>query len=129
MSQELFYTSNLKAATALVTLGFELASPPVTKTTRDDGKDSTVFWFNPVNAEGKKASAVFRDMTKGADLLRKSDPENPINYIRDALANRDELIALIRNTPSHVIIKREGRTIAIREDATKEQRDKFKQFL
>ena len=129
MTQELFYTSNLKAATALVTLGFELASPPVTKTTRHDNQDSTIFWFHPVNSEGKKASAVFRDMTKGSDAIRKSDPENPINYIHDALANRDQLIALIRNTPSHVAIHRDGRTIAIREDATKEQRDKFKPFL
>ena len=129
MNQELFYTTNLKAATALVTLGFELASPPVTKTTRDDGQDSTVFWFLPINDEGKKASSVFRDMTKGSDLLKKSDPENPINYIHDALANRDELISLIRNTPSHVVIQRDGRTIGIREDATKEQRNKFKPFL
>lgn len=129
MTQELFYTSNLKAATALVTLGFELATPAVTKTVRDDGQDSTVFWFHPVNAEGKKASSVFRNMTKGSDALKESDPENPINYIHDALANRDELIALIRNTPSHVVIQRDGRKIAIREDATKEQRDKFKPFL
>ena len=129
MIKELFYTSNLKAATALVTLGFDLATPPVTKTTRDDGQDSTVFWFHPVNSEGKKAYAVFRDMTKGADALRESDPENPINYIRDALANRDELIALIRNVPGHIVIQRDGRKIAIREDATKEQRDKFKPFL
>jgi len=129
MSREMFHTTNLKAATALVTLGFELLTPPVTRTVRDDGEDSTVFWFEPRNKEGKKAIDVYRGMTKGADELNASDPENPINYIRTALGNRDELISLIRNTPRNVVIKRMGRSIAIREDASKEQKDQFKPYL
>jgi hypothetical protein len=129
MSREMFHTTNLKAATALVTLGFELLNPPVTRTVRDDGEDSTVFWFETRNKEGKKAIDVYRGMTKGGEDLNESDPENPINYIRTALGNRDELITLIRNTPRNVVIKRKGRSIAIREDATKEQKEQFKPYL
>jgi hypothetical protein len=129
MSREMFHTTNLKAATALVTLGFELLNPPVTRTVRDDGEDSTVFWFEPRNKEGKKAIDVYRGMTKGGEDLNESDPENPINYIRTALGNRDELISLIRNTPRNVVIKRMGRSIAIREDASKEQKEQFKPYL
>ena len=125
----MFHTTNLKAATALVTLGFELLNPPVTRTVRDDGEDSTVFWFEPRNKEGKKAIDVYRGMTKGGEDLNESDPENPINYIRTALGNRDELITLIRNTPRNVVIKRKGRSIAIREDATNEQKEQFKPYL
>jgi hypothetical protein len=88
-----------------------------------------VFWFEPINKEGKKAIEVYRDMTKGSEKLRASDPENPINYMREVLSNRDELISLIRNVPRHVIINRNGRSIAIREDATKEQKDQFKPYL
>jgi hypothetical protein len=129
MKREMFHTTNLKAASALVTLGFELLNPPVTRTVRDDGVESTVFWFEPINKEGKKAIEVYRDMTKGSEKLRASDPENPINYMREVLSNRDELISLIRNVPRHVIINRNGRSIAIREDATKEQKDQFKPYL
>jgi hypothetical protein len=129
MSREMFHTTNLKAATALATLGFDLLTPPVTRTVRDDGEESTVFWFEPRNKDGRKAMDVYRDMTKGSDTLRASDPENPINYIREALSNRDELISLIRNTPRNVVIKRDGRSIAIREDATQDQKDKFKPYL
>jgi len=129
MKKEMFHTTNLKAATALVTLGFDLLNPPVTRTIRDDGEESTVFWFEPRNKDGRKAIEVYRDMTKGSDSLRESDPENPINYIREALSNRDELIKLIRNTPRNVVIKRMGKTIAIREDASEEQKKQFKEFL
>lgn len=125
----MFHTSNIKVATALVTLGFELARPPVTRIVRDDGKDSTVFWFHPRNAEGKAAMDVFKGMTKDAEGLNTRDPENVINYIRCALSNRDELISLIRNTPRSVVIERNGRKIAIREDADEETRAKYSQFL
>jgi hypothetical protein len=129
MHKEMFHTTNLKAATALVTMGFELLNPPVTRTVREDGVESTVFWFEPKNSDGVRAIDVFRGMTKGSAELIQKDPENPINYMRVALQNRDELIGLIRSTPRNVVITRNGRAIAIREDATKEQRDSFKPFL
>jgi hypothetical protein len=45
--EEFFYTPNLKAAVALVTLGFRLKEGnAVTRTVRADGKESTVFWFD-----------------------------------------------------------------------------------
>ena len=129
MTQEFFHTSNIKVATALVTLGFELCKQPVTRTVRDDGKESTVFWFHPRNAEGKSAMDVFRGMTKDGEALNARDPENPINYLRSYAANRDEIVSLIRNTPRQVVIERNGRKIAIREDASEETRRKVSKFL
>jgi hypothetical protein len=121
--QELFFTSNLKAATALVTLGFERNDPFTVRTLRSDGQESTVFWFRPVNAEGLRAQDVFHGMTKGGDELMRKDPENVINYLRVFAANRDQMIAEIRNTPRLVTIELpDGRRVAIPETATKEQR-------
>jgi hypothetical protein len=72
---------------------------------------------------------VLRGMTKDAESLAMSDPENPINYMRCALANRDELIALIRKAPRHIVIERNGRRVAIREDASEEQRKQIADML
>lgn len=142
----MFHTTNLKAATALVTLGFDLLTPPVTRTVRDDGEESTVFWFEPRNKEAQKAMDVYRDMTKGSNALRAADPEGELLkmlttqqiklfyeavlvYLGCSAGNRDELISLIRNTPRNVVIKRNGRSIAIREDASQEQKEQFKPYL
>jgi hypothetical protein len=99
-----FYTANIKVATALATMGFAMKQPePVTRMVRPDGKESTIFWLG---------------MTKEGDALDASDPENPINYIRAALLNRDTLVDLVHGTPRRIIIERNGKRIAIREDAT-----------
>lgn len=127
--ETLFHTTNLKVSAALVTLGFEFASPPVTRTVRADGNESTVFWFKPENTEGKKAVEVLRDMTKGADALNATDPENPINYMRAVLANRDELISLIRDCPRGVVIERNGKRIIIAENATEETKRKVSKLF
>jgi hypothetical protein len=127
--QEMFHTSNLKVATALVTLGFELCAPPVTRQVRDDGRETTIFWFQPTNPDGKSAMDVFRGMTKDGEKLAADDPENPINYLRCALANRDELVSLVKNSPRHVVVSRNGKKIAIREDASEETREKFSRYL
>jgi hypothetical protein len=125
-NKELFFTANIKVATALLTLGFERNSPFTVRTVRTDGQESTVFWFEPVNAEGITAKSVLHGMTKGGDDLRKNDPENVINYLRDAMANRDELITEIRNTTRMVIINLpDGRKVSIPETATKEQRQEI----
>ena len=129
MNHQFFHTSNLKVATALVTMGFEFAKPPVTRMVRDDGKESTIFWFEPFNVDGKAAMDVFRWMTKDGDMLQAKDPENPINYLRCALANRDELIALVKQCPRQVVIERNGRKIAIREDASEETRKKIANLI
>jgi hypothetical protein len=118
-SEQYFYTPNLKVATALVTLGFLPKMPcPITRTVRSDGRESTVFWLDAVNAKGQRAEDVFTGMTKGGEALNESDPENPINYIRAALANRDVLVDWIRNTPRRIEVEIKGRRLLVREDAT-----------
>jgi hypothetical protein len=44
-------------------------------------------------------------------------------------ANRDEIVSLVKNTPRHVVIERNGRRIAIREDASEETRRKISNLL
>ena len=116
--QKLFHTTNLKAATALLTLGFKKVA--LTRTVRRDGKESIVYWFDAVNEAGEQANTVYEGMTtKGAELMRK-DPENIINYLRINSGNRDELIADIKATPRMVIFEKDGRKIAISENASEE---------
>jgi len=127
--EEYYHTSNLKAAVALATMGFPLKNPPVSRMTRSDGKESTVFWFEALNDKGQSAESVFRAVTKEADVLNERDPENPLNYIRAALMNRDVLVQLIRETPRYVVVETNGKRIALREDATEEDKINFSKNL
>jgi hypothetical protein len=126
---KLFQTINLKAAVALATLGFKPNNPPVTRIVRQDGKESTVFWFDCINDKGQDASEVYRAMTKDGEELERKDPENPINYIRAALANRDVLVELIRDTPRIIEIERDGKKIAISEKASLQTKKEMSAFL
>ena len=128
--EEFVWTANLKAATALATLGFSLKHPsPVTRTIRTDKKESTVFWFNSTNDKGEKAEDILLWMTKGGDDLEKSDPEHLVNYLRAFAANRDALVDIIRNTPRRIIIEHNGKRIAVREDATPEDKKELSKLL
>ncbi len=125
--QSLFHTANLKAATALLTLGFKEVT--FTKTIRTDGEESTVYWFESTNADGLNAEKVHDGMTKGGDALAKRDPENIVNYLRTYAANRDALIQHIRAKPRLVVIESNGKTFAVPEDASEETKRKFSAML
>jgi hypothetical protein len=128
--EEYVWTANLKAATALATLGFALKSPnPVTRTIRSDKKESTVFWFDSTNDRGDRAEDILLWMTKGGEELEKRDPEHLVNYLRAYAANRDALVDIIRGTPRHIVIERNGKRIAIREDATEADKKELAKFL
>lgn len=114
----LFHTTNVKVATALLTLGFEKIT--ISSMTRSDGQNSIVFWFTGTNAEGLKAGDVYYGMTKGGMALARKDPENVINYLRCYASNRDELIADIHATPKMVVIEKDGQKIAISATASEE---------
>ena len=128
--EEFIWTANLKAATALATLGFGLKHPnPVTRTIRTDKKESTVFWFNSTNDKGDRAEDVLLWMTKGGEDLEKRDPEHIVNYLRAYAANRDALVDIIRNTPRHIVIERNGKRIAVREDASDDDKKQILKAL
>lgn len=128
--EEYFYTANLKVATALVTLGFAPKMPnPITRTIRSDGRESTVFWFDATNKDGMQADEVFKGMTKGAEHIEKTDPENPINYIRAALQNREVLVDWIRATPQRVEVEIKGKKLLIRRDASEEDKKQLIKYL
>jgi len=125
--QTLFHTTNLKVATALVTLGFEKVTTSVI-VRQSDGKDSMVFWFQSANPEGVKAETVFHGMTKGGDALSASDPDHIVNYLRCFAANRDFLIAEIKSTPRKIEVRSGDKSALISEnasDATKRQVSKL----
>ena len=114
---------------ALATMGFKMNKPPVTRLVRTDGKESTEFWFEGVNDKGQDASQVYRQMTKEGDELEAKDPENPLCYIRAALANRDVLVDIIRNTPRLIEIEHNGKRIAISEHASDKTKQEMTRFL
>ena len=118
MNEALFHTTNLKAAVALATMGFEPNTPPVTRIVREDGRESVVFWFKDEPHNGVSASDVYRGMTKDGDVLSTKDPENPLNYMRSYAANRDVYVDLIRNAPPFVELISNGRRVMIRKDAS-----------
>jgi hypothetical protein len=64
-------------------------------------------------------------MTSGGDALNESDPENIINYLRAFAANRDTLIDIIRSTPRLIEIERNGKKIAVYENASAETKAKI----
>ena len=130
MSQiiQLFSTQNLKVASALTAMGFQFENEtaPVTRVLRPSGQESTVFWFHAQHPEtGEQAEQVSRWMTTEADSFAEKNPEHPVAYMRAVLANRDELVGVIKSTPRQVLIERNGRTISISENATPEDRARF----
>jgi hypothetical protein len=128
--EEFVYTANLKAATALATLGFGLKYPqPVTRTVRTDGKESTVFWFNSTNDRGERAEDVILGMTKGGEKLEQEDPEHIVNYLRAYAANRDALVDIIRQTPRRIVVETKGKRILVREDATEADKKELAKHL
>ena len=124
---ELFHTTNLKVATALLTLGFEKVT--ISKMTRADGQNSIVFWFAGTNADGIKARVVFHGMTKGGEALARKEPEHIVNYLRCYANNRDELIADIHNTPDMVVIEKDGQKIAISATASEETKRQIAEMI
>jgi hypothetical protein len=102
---------------------------PITRTIRSDGRESTVFWFDATNKDGMQADEVFKGMTKGAEDIEKADPENPINYIRAALQNREVLVDWIRATPQRVEVEIKGKKLLIRRDASEEDKKRLIKYL
>lgn len=124
---ELFHTTNIKVATALLTLGFEKIT--ISSMTRSDGQNSIVFWFAGTNAEGLKAATVHHGMTKGGEALARKEPENIVNYLRCYAGNRDELIADVKHTPKMVVIEKDGQKIAISATASDEMKRQIAEMI
>jgi hypothetical protein len=124
---ELFHTTNIKVATALLTLGFEKIT--ISSMTRSDGQNSIVFWFAGSNAEGLKAATVHHGMTKGGEALARKEPENIVNYLRCFASNRDELITDIHHTPKMVVIEKDGQKIAISATASEEMKRQIAEMI
>lgn len=125
--QKLFHTTNLKAATALLTLGFKKIT--ISRIVRKDGKESIVFWFEGENESGEDAESVFEGMTTKGEELAQKDPENVVNYLRAFAANRDELIADIKATPRMVTFTKDGRKISISENASEDLKSRIAAIL
>lgn len=140
---EIVETSNLKAATAILTFGFPLIN--VSVSVRGDGTDSKVFWYNPKNESGQSSQEVKHDMTKGADALAAADHEAQLlalipqnkhhlfykavtNYMRAYALNRDSLVSIIKRNEK-VVIEHGDKTLIISKNASDETKRKAAKFL
>jgi len=120
------YTQNIKAAAALTTLGFKhKESSPCVRVHREDGKETSSFWFEEHGPNGLRASKVIYWMTKGHAELEESDPEHPVNYIRAGFVNRETWIDVHKSTPRVLELKRNGKILYLSENADEETRRKF----
>jgi hypothetical protein len=124
------YTQNIKAAAALTTLGFKhKESSPCVRVHREDGKETSSFWFEEHGPNGLRASKVIFWMTKGHAELEESDPEHPVNYIRAGFVNRETWIDVHKSTPRVLELKRNGKILYLSENADDETRRKFAKFF
>ncbi|MFZ9921211.1 MAG: hypothetical protein ACO3FQ_08635 [Terrimicrobiaceae bacterium] len=124
------YTQNIKAAAALTTLGFRhKESSPCVRVHREDGKETSSFWFEEHGPNGLRASKVIYWMTKGHAELEESDPEHPVNYIRAGFVNRETWIDVHKSTPRVLELKRNGKILYLSENADEETRRKFSKLF
>jgi len=124
------YTQNIKAAAALTTLGFKhKESSPCVRVHREDGKETSSFWFEENGPNGLRASKVIYWMTKGHAELEESDAEHPVNYIRAGFVNRETWIDVHKSTPRVLELKRNGKILYLSENADEETRRKFAKFF
>jgi hypothetical protein len=124
------YTQNIKAAAALTTLGFKhKESSPCVRVHREDGKETSSFWFEENGPNGLRASKVIYWMTKGHAELEESDPEHPVNYIRAGFVNRETWIDVHKSTPRVLELKRNGKILYLSENADEETRRKFSKLF
>jgi hypothetical protein len=124
------YTQNIKAAAALTTLGFKhKESSPCVRVHREDGKETSSFWFEENGPNGLRASKVIFWMTKGHAELEESDPEHPVNYIRAGFVNRETWIDVHKSTPRVLELKRNGKILYLSENADEETRRKFSKLF
>jgi hypothetical protein len=124
------YTQNIKAAAALTTLGFKhKESSPCVRVHREDGKETSSFWFEEHGPNGLRASRVIHWMTKGHAELEESDPEHPVNYIRAGFVNRETWIDVHKSTPRVLELKRNGKILYLSENADEETRRKFSKLF
>lgn len=126
--QEMFHTMNIMVADVLITYGFKLIT--FTHILRKDGKEAKEFWFEGSSPEcAINAEKVAYYLTKGAEELRKQDPDHPILWMRAALMNRNELIGIIKNTTRMVEITNGTRSALIAESSSEETRRKVAAML
>jgi hypothetical protein len=124
------YTQNIKAAAALTTLGFRHKEfSPCVRVHREDGKETSSFWFEEHGPNGLRASKVIFWMTKGHAELEESDPEHPVNYIRAGFVNRETWIDVHKSTPRVLELKRNGKILYLSENADEETRRKFSKLF
>jgi hypothetical protein len=96
---------------------------------REDGKETSSFWFEEHGPNGLRASRVIHWMTKGHAELEESDPEHPVNYIRAGFVNRETWIDVHKSTPRVLELKRNGKILYLSENADEETRRKFSKLF
>lgn len=127
----IFSTRDIKLAAILATLGFEFENPsrPATRIKRESGDESTVFHFLSAHTEtGQQADEIMRSFAAGEDYITKNT-ETALAHMMAVLRNRDEIVAVVKQTPRQVVFERNGKVISISENATAEDKARFAKFI
>ena len=127
----IFSTRDLKLAAILCTLGFNFENPaaPATRIKRESGEESTVFHFLAGHPEtSQQAEEVMRSFAAGEDYIT-AHTETTLAHMMAVLRNRDELVAVVKQTPRQVVFERNGKVISISENATAEDKARFAKFI
>ena len=106
------FTKDTKLASCLCTLGIPMRPQDPIMDVRN-GNDRTVqYFFLEKSPDGSKTFRQVVNDWNNQDL-HKTDPENPINYIKCALYNREKLLDLINKTVPLGMIQRGDKCLLI----------------
>lgn len=120
MSQT-YFTRDTKLASCLCTLGIPLRSEDPIMDVRKDGERIVHYFFEQKSPDGSK---TFEQVTKdwNNQNLHLQDPENPVNYVRAALYNRERLLDLMNKAQPLGMIQRGDKCLLISLNATDEKK-------
>ena len=100
-----YFTRDTKMAACLCTLGVPMRSEDPIVDVRKDSERIVHYFFEQKSADGVWTfEGVAKDWNN--QDLHKEDPENPINYIKFALYNRERLLDLINKAQPLGMVQR-----------------------
>ena len=109
---EIHFTRDTKLASCLCTLGIPLRSEDPIMDVRKGNERIINYFFESKSKDGSRTFAnVVRDWNN--QDLHVTDPENPVNYIKSVLFNRERLLDLMNKATPLGMIERGDKCLLI----------------